>query len=77
MILLDGAEWGRAHEIAARLGPDITAAMVRRWADRGRVVRHQLPGQGRGTVWYRLDQAAAAERDARRSRRGRPRRAAS
>lgn len=66
MITLDGLQYGTAGQIAAALGPDVTPAMVRRWADRGRITRY-----GR---WYRLDQAAAAERDTRTSPRGRPRR---
>jgi hypothetical protein len=70
MIQLDGAEYGRAHEIAARLGPDITTAMIRRWADRGHLDRRKLPD---GSVWFRVDQAADAEAAARRSGRGRPR----
>lgn len=77
MILLAGVEYGRAAEIAATLGPDVTIAMVRAWDRRGLLDRHHIPGQGRGAVWYRYDQAATVERDARQSSRGRPRRAAS
>lgn len=73
MISLAGAEYGRADEIAARLGPDITAARVRDWARRSLLDRHHLPGRGRGVTYYRLDQAAEAERRTRTSTRGRRR----
>lgn len=34
MIRFHGREYGTAAEIAHRLGPDVTEAMVRRWRDR-------------------------------------------
>lgn len=71
MILIDGVEYGQAQEIAARLGPDVTTEMVRAWGRRGQLDRRKLDD---GTVWYRLDHAATAERNARTSGRGRPRR---
>jgi len=74
MITIDGVEYGQAQEIARRLGPDVTPEMVRAWGRRGKVERKKLDD---GTVWYRLDQAATAERNARTSGRGRPRRASS
>jgi hypothetical protein len=62
-------ECGTAALVAATLGPDVTAAMVRRWADRGHLQAHRV---GRA-VYYRLDQAAAAEARAASSGRGRRR----
>lgn len=73
MITLYGHRYGTADEIAAALGPDVTPARVRDWARRGLVHRHHIDGQGRGTTWYRLDQAAEVERLTRTSTRGRPR----
>ena len=73
MIWYRGHEYGTAAQVAARLGPDITTAMVRRWADRGRVDRHKLADGG---ALFRVDQAAAEERRTRTSGRGRPRRGA-
>lgn len=70
MITVDGVEYGHAAEVAARLGPDVTPAMVRAWGRRGRLDRHV---DTQGGVWFRLDQAATAERDARQAARGRPR----
>lgn len=70
MIHRDGTEYGTAAEIADRLGPDITRNRVYDWARRsadpddplhGKLPRHHFPGRGRGTTWYRLDQAAAVE----------------
>ena len=66
MIHAAGREWGTAAEIAARLGPDITPAMVRRWHDR--------KGLTRTAGLYPLDEATAIEAATRRSTRGRPRR---
>ncbi|TDB81085.1 hypothetical protein E1091_19070, partial [Micromonospora fluostatini] len=65
--------------MAHRLGEDITAARVRDWARRSRrpgdrlhglLPGHHLPGQGRGTTWYRIDQAAQVEMLTRTSRAG-------
>lgn len=69
MIEINGYRYGRATEIAAQLGADITAQRVRDWARRGLLPRHRV----RGSAYYRLDQAAAAERKTRRSTRGRRR----
>lgn len=83
MLYIAGREYGTAAEIAARLGPDVTAARVRDWARRSRtpgdplhglLPGHHLPGQGRGTTWYRLDQAAAVEAITRSTAGGPPRR---
>ncbi|MFE9957439.1 hypothetical protein [Micromonospora sp. NPDC005299] len=82
MIRVDGREYGTAAEIAARLGPDITPAKVRDWATRatnpddrlhGLLDRHHVPGRGRGTTYYRLDQAATVEHITRTSTRGQKR----
>lgn len=69
MIQVDGVEYGRAHEIAARLGPDVTVAMVRNWARRDGLTSIRVTGH----VYYRLDQAARIEAAKRRTTRGRPR----
>jgi hypothetical protein len=69
MIDVDGVEYGRAAEVAARLGGDVTPAMVRNWARRDGLAEHRV---GRA-VYYPLGQAAMIERDKRRSTRGRPR----
>lgn len=62
-------ECGTAALVAATLGPDITAGMVRSWAGRGHLSAYRV---GR-TVYYRLDQAATIEAVKARSGRGRPR----
>ncbi|MGC4769215.1 hypothetical protein ACLQ25_09570 [Micromonospora sp. DT44] len=69
MIRLKGREYGTAAEIAARLGPDVTVAMVRNWAQRDGLERHPI---GR-TVYHPLDQAASIEAAKRQSPRGRHR----
>lgn len=66
MITVDGREWGTPEQLAARLGPDVTAGMVRRWRDRKGLTVHA----GLSPV----DEAAAIELVTRRSARGRPRR---
>lgn len=73
MITIHGVEYGTAAELAAVLGPDVTPRMIRHWADRDGLTAHHLPGPGRGTVVYALDQAATIEASKRRSPRGRPR----
>lgn len=73
MITVGGHRYGTARDIAAALGPDITAQRVRDWAYRGLLQGRHLPGRGRGTTWYRLDQAATVERDTRTSTRGKRR----
>lgn len=65
MIHADGRDWGTAAEIAARLGPDVTPAMVRRWRDRKGLTTH--------AGYSPLDEAAAIEHATRTSTRGRPR----
>ena len=82
MIRVAGREYGTAAQIATRLGPDVTPAKVRDWATRatnpddrlhGRLDRHHLPGRGRGTTYYLLDQASTVEHLTRTSTRGRTR----
>ncbi|MGC5033065.1 hypothetical protein [Micromonospora sp. DT229] len=82
MIHHDGHDYGQAADIAAALGTDIDAARVRDWARRSRKAGDKLhgmlpgrhiPGQGRGTTWYRLTDAARVERATRLERRGRQR----
>lgn len=83
MIWRDGTHWGTAAEIAAALGTDVSASRVRDWARRSRkptdplhglLPGHHAPGRGRGTTWYRLDQAAAVELATRRTAGGPARR---
>lgn len=75
MIQFEGREWGTATEIAARLGRDVTAAMVRNWGQRDGLLRVRMIGDdGRPEVRHPLDQAATIERDKRLAKRGRPRR---
>lgn len=69
MIPIAGREWGTAAELAARLGPDVSPAMVRRWRDRDALAVIRV---GR-TVYSPLDQAAQIERDKRHVSTGRPR----
>lgn len=63
-----GREWGTAAQLAARLGPDITPAMIRRWRER--------KGLTTRAGHSPLDEAQTIERDIRIRpvRRGRPRR---
>ncbi|MEU4590056.1 hypothetical protein [Micromonospora aurantiaca (nom. illeg.)] len=65
-----GREWGTPAQLAARLGPDVTADRIRDWARRSRNPEDPLhgllpgkhvPGRGRGTTWYRYDHAAHVE----------------
>lgn len=69
MICIDGIGYATAAEIAAQLGRKVTAAAVRRWADRDGLTAHRL---GRRVV-YRLDEATQIECDKRYSTRGRRR----
>ncbi|GHJ11202.1 hypothetical protein TPA0907_55690 [Micromonospora humidisoli] len=66
MITVNGREWGTPADLAERLGPDVTPAMIRRWRDR----------KGLTTVqgYSPIDEAAAIELATRTSTRGRPRR---
>ncbi len=73
MIVVGGHEYGQAAEIAAALGPDVDAARVRDWARRNLLRGIHMPGQGRGTTWYSMDDAAEAEATTRATRAGRKR----
>lgn len=66
-------ECGTAAEIAVHLGPDVSAKRVHDWGQRGLIDRWNVPGQGRGTTYFRLDQAAEAEARTGTSTRGRRR----
>lgn len=57
-----GREWGTAAQLAARLGPDITEGMIRRWRERKGLTT--LDG------YSPLDEAAAIEHAVRTSGRG-------
>jgi hypothetical protein len=70
MIRIHGSEWGTAAELAARLGPDVTVAMIYRWRDRDGLAEARV---GR-KVYSPLDQAAELERAKRVAGHGRPRR---
>lgn len=75
MIRVNGEDWGTAAEVAAELGPDITEAMVRRWASRHGLRSALMVGDnGRRERRYVVDQAAEIERQKRLATRGRPRR---
>ena len=73
VITWRGREYGPAQEVADLLG--VTVDNVRDWGRRGLVARYHRPGRGRGTTYYRLDEAAETERATRLSRTGRRRRA--
>lgn len=69
MIRVGGREWGSAAELAARLGPDVTPAMVYRWRDRDGLETIRV-----GRLAYSpLDRAAEIERVKRLAAPGRPR----
>ena len=69
MIEVKGEEYGTAAEVAAELGGDVTEDMVRNWARRDGLKRHNV---GR-TVYYPFAQAAQIEAKKSGSGRGRPR----
>ncbi|WBB73250.1 hypothetical protein O7602_26790 [Micromonospora sp. WMMD1128] len=72
-----GREWGTAAQLAARLGPDITVAMIRNWANPKREANPLSRRYDRRGVYYPLDEAAAMESAKRKSKeetgKGRPR----
>lgn len=71
----DGTTWGTAAEIAAHLGHGVTAAAVRRWADRDHLPRAATTDDaGRRQVRYPLGEATRIELAKRHARRGRHRR---
>jgi hypothetical protein len=70
VIRIGEQEWGTAADLAARLGPDVTEAMIYRWRDRDGLITARV---GR-KVYSPLDQAAELERDKRVAGHGRPRR---
>lgn len=75
MIWVDERRWGTAAEIAAALGPDVTATTVRWWARHdGLTAVRSRDGSRRPQVHYPLDEAARIEAAKRSSGRGRPRR---
>lgn len=71
-MIINGREWLTAAEIERRW-PDVTIDRLCDWARRGLVTSVNIPGSGRGTTWWPLDEAAAAERMTRTSTRGRKR----
>lgn len=75
LIRRDGDLWGTATQIAHRLGPDVTTAMIRNWAKRdGLPAARMRDHHGRPQVRYPLNQAADIEAAKYLSGRGRPRR---
>ncbi|RLK13312.1 hypothetical protein DER29_4330 [Micromonospora sp. M71_S20] len=70
MIYVAGRYWGTAAQVAERLGPDVSVAMVRNWHQRDGLTAHHV---GR-TVYYAVNEAARIERDKRIGGRGRQRR---
>ncbi len=73
MIEVAGDYWGTAQEIADHIGGGLTAAAVRRWADRDGLTGHPGKRDGRTVVWFPLAQAQAIDKAKRHSKRGRPR----
>ena len=75
MIVAEGGvRWGTAAEIAEHLGQGVTAAMIRRWADRDGLTSARIIGQhGRPEVRYPLLDAARIDTAKRRTKRGRTR----
>ncbi len=69
MIWVRGVEYGTAAQLAARLGPDVTVAMVRNWQQRDGLTRVRIGGR----VYSPLPEAAAIELAKRDATRGRPR----
>ncbi|WP_431976165.1 hypothetical protein [Micromonospora haikouensis] len=75
LILHDGDRWGTAAQIAARLGPDVTPAMIRNWATRDGLPKARMhDAHGRPQVRYPLAKAIDIEATKYLSKRGRPRR---
>jgi hypothetical protein len=70
-----GHVWGSKAEIAIELGlhPGTGPELVRSWGRRKRVRRKTIPGAGRGTVLYCLQDAIEEERRSRHAGTGRPR----
>lgn len=66
----DGSEWGTAAEIAARLGPGVSRAMVRFWVRERKLTKIVVSARD---VRYAWAEVSAAEADARKSGKGRPR----
>lgn len=71
-MIINGREWLTAAEIRRRW-PDVTIDRLCDWQRRGLVASINVPGRGRGTTWWPLDEAAEAERQTRTSTRGRKR----
>lgn len=70
-----GDLWGTATQIAARLGPDVTPAMIRNWARRdGLPTARMRDANGRPEVRYPLGRATDIEAAKYLSGRGRKRR---
>jgi hypothetical protein len=74
VIEVAGELWATAAEVAGHIGNGLTAAGVRRWAERdGLTAVRSADGYGRPQVRYPLGQAVLIERTKRQARRGRPR----
>jgi hypothetical protein len=74
MIQVAGEWWATAAEIAEHIGHGLTAAGVRRWAERDGLTAVRLTdGNGRPQVRYVLGQAVMIDRTKRQARQGRPR----
>ncbi|QDY11400.1 hypothetical protein FJK98_02385 [Micromonospora sp. HM134] len=75
MIPHDGDHWGTATQIARRLGPDVTPAMLRNWATRDGLPKARMTDpHGRPQVRYPLAKATDIEATKYLSGRGRKRR---
>lgn len=74
MIRLHGRQYGTATQIAAALGPDITVAMIRNWANPDREATPLTRIRAGHSVYYPLDEAQTKEAEKYLSGRGRKRR---
>ena len=74
MIRLNGRQYGTAAQLAAALGPDITTAMIRNWANPDREPHPLTRIRAGHTVYYPLDEAQAKEAEKYLSGLGRKRR---
>ncbi|MBG0560707.1 hypothetical protein [Actinoplanes aureus] len=74
MIQVAGEWWGTAAEIADQIGHGVTAATVRRWAERDDLTAvRTVDRAGRRQVRYLLGEAVVIERAKRHAHRGRQR----
>ncbi|XVU25790.1 hypothetical protein ACQPZJ_01660 [Actinoplanes sp. CA-054009] len=74
MIHVAGEDWGTAAEIAEHIGQGVTAAAVRRWAQRDGLASVRMQdAAGRPQVRYMVGQAVRIDKAKRHGGRGRRR----